>query len=46
VPSEDALNDLMGVLTNLGGELTLRAEDYHMLMKKYKQLAGFNQIQT
>jgi len=37
-PSQQELNDLRGVVTNLGGELTSQAESYWLLMEKYKQL--------
>ena len=35
-PSQQELNDLRGVVTNLGGELTLQAESYRLLMEKCK----------
>ena len=38
VSSQQELNDLMGVVTNLGDEVTLQAKNYRMLMGKYKQL--------
>ena len=45
-PSQQKLNDLRGVVTNLGGELTSRAESYRLLMEKCKQLEELNKLLT
>jgi len=46
MPSQQELNDLKGVGTNLGGELTSQAESYWLFMEKYKQLEESNKILT
>jgi len=43
-PSQQKLNNLGSVVTNLEGELTLQAESYHLLMKKCKQLKESNKL--
>ena len=45
-PSHQELNDLRSVVTNLGGELSLQAESYRLVMKKCKQLEESNKLLT
>ena len=45
-PSQQELNDLRGVVTNLGDELTSQAECYRLLMEKCKQLDESNKMLT
>jgi len=42
--SQQELNDLRGVVTNLGGKLTSQAESYRLLMEKCKQLEESNKM--
>ena len=44
--SRQELNDLKGVVTNLGGELSSQAESYWLLMEKCKQLKESNKLLT
>ena len=44
--SQQELNDLRGVVTNLGVKLTSQAESYRLLMKKCKQLEESNKMLT
>ena len=44
--SQQELNDLRGVVTNLGGELTSQAETYRLVMEKCKQLEESNRLLT
>ena len=44
--SQQELNDLRGVVTNLGGELTSQTESYRLLMEKCKQLEKLNKLLT
>ena len=44
MPSQQEMNDLRGVVTNLGVELTSQAESYRLLMEKRKQLEESNQL--
>jgi len=43
-PLQQELNDLRDVVTNLGGELTLQAESYRLLIEKCKQLEESNKL--
>ena len=45
-PSQQELNDLRGVVTNLGGELSSQAESYRLVMEKCKQLEESNKLLT
>ena len=45
-PSQQELNDLRGVVTNLGGELSSQAESYRLVMEKCKQLEESNKFLT
>ena len=42
--SEQEFNDLRGVVTNLGSELTSQTESYRLVMEKCKQLEESNQL--
>ena len=42
VSSQQQLNDLRGMVTNLGSEITSQYEMNRMLMEKYKRLEEFN----
>ena len=42
--SQEELDDLRGVVTNLWGELTLQAKHYRILTEKYKQLKESNKM--
>ena len=43
---QQKLNDLRGVVTNLGGELTSQVESYQLLMERCKQLEESNKMLT
>ena len=45
-PSQQELNDLRGVVTNLVGELTSQAESHRLLMEKCKELEESNKLLT
>jgi len=45
-PLQQELNDLRGVVTNLGDELTSQAESCQLLMEKCKQLEESNKMST
>jgi len=44
--SQQELNHIRRIVTNLGGELTSQAESYQLLMEKCKQLEKSNQLLT
>lgn len=45
-PSQQELNELRGVVTNLGGELSSQAGSYRLVMEKCKQLEESNRLLT
>jgi len=45
-PSQQKLNDLRVIVTNLGGELPSQAESYRLLVEKCKQLEESNKLLT